>query len=691
MSGLPPEDRDRWPALLAIHVARGVPFEGDHGTTARCDALSVRAVPLHDLDGALLGYTGWCADITDVVSSERIIDNAIVQLSLDCICVAGFDGYLKSVNPAWTRVLGWTAEELHTRLSIELVHPDDPAATLAARGGLKAHGAPVLGLVNRYRCKDGSYRWLSWRSTVDTARALVYAAARDVTEEQESLRMRGELMRTLATTLDSITDGVIAVDAQTQVLHLNPVAESLTGWSVVEAQGRPVAEVFPLLDPSTRAVAHLPIDRAVHEGSTVELAELALLGRGGSERTVSGRFSPMRQHDGTSAGAVLVVRDITAEKQADVVADRFASVGTLAGGVAHEINNPLSYVSANLDLLSEGLLAATNGATMEQLSEWAKLVFEARDGAERIRKVVRGLMPFSNPERDRRATVALLPALDACIELVFNEIRHRARLERTYGAVPDVVGDEGRLGQVFINMLGNAAAAVPAGNREAHEIHVTTSTDAHGRAVIELRDTGPGMEPHVLQRVFEPFFTTKAVGAGMGLGLSVCHSIVASLGGDITAGNHPGGGALFRVVLPAAPDEARPAPAHHTPTPKSSRGRASVLIIDDDHLVAKTLARVLREHECTIVTDPREAHELLLSRDPYDVILSDLMMPDMTGMDLHAALVTERPDLAERMVFISGGAFTPAARDVLGRVTNPRIEKPFDPDAVRLLVRSLIH
>ncbi|MEO6951597.1 MAG: PAS domain S-box protein [Polyangia bacterium] len=704
IEGLPPEDRDRWPALLREHVASGVSFEGEHGLRRHDGTMrrvSVRAVPFHDGSGAVLGYNGRCEDIADlIVASEPHIDNAIFQLSLDCICVAGFDGYLKHVNPAWTKTLGWTSEDLKARLSIELVHPDDRAMTLAARQGLKEHRAPVLGLVNRYRCKDESYRWLEWRSVVDPARELVYAAARDVTEEREAQRIRGELVESLATTLDAITDGVIAVDAKAQVLHMNPVAESLTGWAAHEAQGKRLVEIFPLVDPTTRAAAHPLIDRALQEGSTLELAELAVLARGGAERTVKGRFSPMRQLKGTAPGAVLVVRDITAEKQAAavraeferqlMVADRLASVGTLAGGVAHEINNPLAYLTANLDLVADGLRAATNAATTAQLSEWAKLVSEARDGAERIGKVVRGLMPFSTPERDRRTVIALEPALDGCIDLVFSEIRHRARLERTYGPVPRVLADEGRLRQVFVNLLNNAAVAIPEGNREANEIHVTTSTDAEGRAVIEFRDTGRGMEPHVLGRVFEPFFTTKAVGAGMGLGLSVCHSIVTALGGAITAENQPARGALIRVVLPAAPDEVSEVPAVDTPTPKAARGRATVLIIDDDRLVAKTLARVLCEHECTIVTDPREAHELILSRDPYDVILSDLMMPDMTGMQLHAALVAERPEAAERMVFISGGAFTAAARDFLGRVTNHRIEKPFDPGAVRLLVRSLI-
>ncbi len=700
--GLPPEDRARWPALLRDHVARGVPFEGEHGLRRHDGVVrrvSVHAVPFFDGGGALLGYTGWCADLEDLlVASAPHIDTAMFHLSLDCICVAGFDGYLKQVNPAWTKTLGWTAAELLSSPSIDFVHPDDRATTLAARQGLTEQRAPIVGLANRYRCKDGSYRWFEWRSVVDTARELVYAAARDVTEERESQRMRGELVQSLATTLDAITDGVIAVDAQTQVLHMNPVAESLTGWSRREAEGKSLAEIFPLVDPATRAAAHPPIDRALQEGTTVELAELALLARGGAERTVKGRFSPMRPENGTVRGAVLVVRDVTAEKQAALVreqlerqmmvADRMATVGTLAGGVAHEINNPLAYVTANLDLMAEGLRSGT--ATPAQLAEWGKLVHEAREGADRIRKVVRGLTPFSTPEQDRHTTLELEQALDSCIDLVFNEIRHRARLERSYGPVPRVLADEGRLGQVFINLLSNAAHAIPDGNRDANEIHVTTSTDAQGRAVVEFRDTGRGIEPHVLGRVFEPFFTTKALGAGMGLGLSVCHSIIASLGGQITASNHPNGGALFRVVLPAAPAEVRPVPEAPTPTPKAPRGRATVLIIDDERLVGKTLARVLSEHECTVVTDPREAHQLLLTQEPYDVILSDLMMPDMTGMDLHAALVTERPELAARMVFISGGAFTPAARDFLGRIPNPRIEKPFNPDEVRILVRSLI-
>jgi CheY-like chemotaxis protein len=238
-----------------------------------------------------------------------------------------------------------------------------------------------------------------------------------------------------------------------------------------------------------------------------------------------------------------------------------------------------------------------------------------------------------------------------------------------------------------MHLLVNAAHAIGEGDVEAHEIRITTSTDAAGRVVVEVRDTGHGLPAGVLGRLFEPFFTTKPIGGGVGLGLSVCRNIVTAMGGQITASNNDDRGATFRVVLPAAPAPSAP---EGTPDAEASGRRGNVLIVDDEPMVGASLARLLRGHDVTVLTRASEALALLAAGRSFDLILSDLMMPEMSGVELYQQLEELFPDAAPRVVFVTGGAFSPAARAFLDRVANERLNKPVDAQVLRALVRRRI-
>jgi PAS domain S-box-containing protein len=507
-------------------------------------------------------------------SSESFRADEFFEMSLDNLCVAGLDGYIKRVNPSWTRTLGWTPEELMSRPSVEFVHPDDREATLAGRGRL-AVGSVMGPLTNRYLCKDGTYRWFEWRSVGCPERGLVYAAARDVTEQK--------------------------------------VAEE----RLVEAQ-------------------------ALQEKLQRQL----------------------------------------------VFADRMASVGTLAAGVAHEINNPLGAVSANIALILEEL---ADDPSPERTAELREMASAVQEGVDRIRTIVRGLRTFSRAEEERRAKIDVRPVLELAINMTFNEIRHRARLVKDYGQTPLIEADDARLAQVMINLLVNAARALPEGGSASNEIRIVTSTDAAGRAVIEVRDTGAGIPASIIGRIFDPFFTTKAIGTGTGLGLSICHTIITGMGGEITVESEEGRGTAFRVAIPGAAQALRPdAAASAGPARQEALACAAVLVVDDEPSIGVVLRRVLRDHQVTAVTAARKALELLESGARFDVILSDLMMPEMSGMDFYDELTRRFPEAARRVVFLSGGAFTPSAHAFLDRVTNPRLEKPFDPRLLRELVQRLV-
>ncbi|HVZ73535.1 MAG TPA: ATP-binding protein [Polyangia bacterium] len=414
---------------------------------------------------------------------------------------------------------------------------------------------------------------------------------------------------------------------------------------------------------------------------------------------------PLLDPGGGIVGAIGIALDITErarlqkavrDREAhDVQADRLASLGTLAAGVAHEINNPLTYVFTNvsfalerLGLVGDGRGQSANARPLAaELDEVRTALGEAREGAERVKQIVRDLRSYSRADDDVEKVVDVRHVIDWSVNMTMNEIRHRARLVKTLDAIPGVRATETRLGQVFVNLLVNAAQAIAEGHTADNEIRVSTSTDAQGRAVVRISDTGPGIAPETLAHVFEPFFTTKPRGVGLGLGLFVCHGIIKGLGGTLEAESTPGQGATFVVTLPPAPPKlgASPAPpAAVTPAPR----RVRVLAIDDEPQVLRSIQRALSAHEVVVDACGRDALERLERDSKFDVILCDLMMGDMTGMDLHTVLSRRSRELAGRIVFMTGGVFTDGARDFLAAVPNTCIEKPFDLGALRAMVAA---
>ncbi|WP_211194311.1 two-component regulator propeller domain-containing protein [Pyxidicoccus fallax] len=507
------------------------------------------------------------------------------------------------------------------------------------------------------------------------------------------------------------------------------------------------------------------------------------------------------------------------QTQAQLVqAGRMAAVGQLAAGVGHEINNPLAYIVSNLEHASEeaDALARELGDTRavgSRLREVSQALREALHGADRVRRIVRDLKTFSRPDDEKQGPVELHAVLDSAVKIAMAELRPRAKLMRDYGDVPKVEGNEARLAQVFLNLLINAAQALPEGRAEENEVRLVTRVAPDGTVMAEVRDTGIGIAPEALSRIFDPFYTTKPQGVGTGLGLSLCHAYVSAMGGTISVESEPGKGSVFRVTLKraapeaevaadaqerraarepwsmpgarggarepmpalaareqgtsresrsmnaeasgergatparsmdgvwrdASPTEGEPAlpggmngaalgatspvatasapaaaeagtasssspaadarvPAHEpranaTPAEPGTGAapvRGRVLVVDDDALVSGAIRRTLsRENDVEVMVSARQAlAQLSLPEPRYDVVLCDLMMPEMTGMDLFDALVQTAPRVAERVVFITGGAFTPAARTFLDRVENTRVEKPFDPEALRKLIRT---
>ncbi|BDG05451.1 ATP-binding protein [Anaeromyxobacter oryzae] len=389
---------------------------------------------------------------------------------------------------------------------------------------------------------------------------------------------------------------------------------------------------------------------------------------------VRGRVSRRDAH-GRALRFTGVSSDVTERRAIQArleLAQRMAGLGMLAAGVAHEINNPLASVSANLDFL------AAEGIPPGGDPELAAALSEARDGADRVRDVVRGLRAFSKPGPEDRGPTDPGAELEAALRLAHNELRHRARVEARIADMPPVEAGGHELGQVFLNLLVNAAQAIPEGRADQNVVRVEAGTDAEGSAFVAIRDTGAGIPPEVLPRIFDPFYTTKASAGGSGLGLAIAHRIVSGAGGRIDVETQVGRGTCFRVTLPArrGPVDASAESGVGDATPPSRR---RLLVVDDDALVLRALVRSLsRAYVVETASSAPEALARLDAGERFDAVLCDLMMPQVTGMELHAHIAARDPALASRMVFITGGAFSDAASRFLAETRNAWVEKPFE-------------
>ncbi len=339
-----------------------------------------------------------------------------------------------------------------------------------------------------------------------------------------------------------------------QLAFTNPAAAALLGYEQAsELQRRRLEELV------------VPEDVEVLTGSVEHgtPCEVHFLHRSG--RQVLGEVVTFPLAFEQQQVRVSIVRDITERKQLQEKlhsADRMASLGTLAAGVAHEINNPLSFMLSNMRFISDelrGLPAEDGGALGARRGEGQEALVPPLSGGARVREIVKDLKLFSRRDEGMLEPVNLHAVLDLCGNIARNQLKYRARLVKDYGELPPLHASESRLGQLFLNLIVNAAQAIPErGGEKDHEVRLTTRMEGEEWAVVEVKDTGVGIAPEHLSRLFDPFFTTKPVGVGTGLGLSICHGIVVAMGGRITVESEPGRGSTFRVMLPLTPRNADP-------------------------------------------------------------------------------------------------------------------------------------
>ncbi len=471
---------------------------------------------------------------------------------------------------------------------------------------------------------------------------------------------------------------IIFVHSGGIVIHANATAVAALGYDhVAELVGRPFSTFVDAKARFESAPARGPVAYLCRDGRTrsTETATLPIV------------------FDGAPATLALAT-DVTDRDHMLlhlVRADRLAALGTLCTGAAHEINNPLTYTLLNIEHTLRKLKELPSGGgalTRVQIDDLLVSLSRSMDGLTRVSELGRNLTLFARGGgTERRALVHVQNALESSVQMTMHEIRHRARLVRDFRDVPPVDANETSLGQVFINLLVNAAQSIPEGNVANNEVRVSTLTDARGNVVVEVADTGVGIDPETVGRIFDPFYTSKQPGSGTGLGLSISRAAIEALGGEITVTSAVGVGSKFRVMLPPSVrvQRATSSESQLAVAPRTAR----VLIVDDEDLVGDAITRALAT-ECNVThaASGREALALFAGGASYDVILCDVMMPDLSIMDLHAETTRVAPALADRIVFMTGGAFTPKARAFLESVGRPCVEKPLGLDRLREVVQG---
>ena len=485
--------------------------------------------------------------------------------------------------------------------------------------------------------------------------------------EDDGRQLRAERDH-LRDAFNSLEEAFVLLDSVGEILEANPAGQRLLDSNLKKTLSTWAAEVGPIRAPQERELV---------DGARVWLG---------------------RAYQLSGQRALLYLRDVTESREGEVrrlQAEKLVSIGMLAAGVAHEINNPAAFVmgnfeamSAQLRTLEERLRGISEPHFRKQLDETlfeaAAMLQESKEGMARIHRIVRDLSSFSHVDDDQIGLTDINSAVDSTLSLLRNELRHRATVDRDLQSTRLVRTTSAKLGQVFLNLIMNAVQAVDEARGKENRIRVRTY-DRGNDVIFEVRDNGPGIGPDVLPRIFDSFFTTKPRGIGTGLGLPISQGIVNALGGEISVQTQLGIGTRFRVSLPSEPSARTEASsAVISAVPVYTRRR--ILAVDDEALLLKAYRRMIGDvHEVVTALGGRDALLILRKRQDFDVILCDLQMPEISGMELFMTAKKEFPELAERFVFVTGGAFSAEARQFLEQAVTC-LNKPFRVDELLALV-----
>lgn len=625
--------------------------------------------------------------LQQLLSQERRIRLAEVVLgaieqAADPIELSDREGRLFFVNRAWEQFTGYERTEALGATAARLFRdPEsgnhDPHFYRFAMSELHA-GRPWLGAitgrVNQGRHVFAEAHVAPFEAGIGAVRGHV-AIRRDLSERSSRDLALISAHREFREVLTAITDGVCVLRGDL-VYFTNAAFARILSRAEASLSGVRFIDLLHIDDQTHFELAHRS-----------EVSRVRAIRADGSHRFIEISRAGAISFDGHSA-TILLVRDTTDYQLAQeelARAEKLAALGSLAAGVAHELNNPLAYVALNLELLRERSAEVLDAQELEALEE-------AIGGVSRMRDIAGELHTFSGRDLPGPpSAVEVSRAITSALNLVNNEIRQRATLRRDLEANVFALAREGQLVQVCVNLLVNAVHAIPTPSNREHVIEVTAKA-VDGRVEIAISDTGVGIPDTALPHLFDPFATSKRRGEGSGLGLAICKRIIDELGGTIRVDSTLGQGTQVSIALP----EARmPAGIDATPVrPRTRRPpgtvRLRILVVEDELPIARALQKLLDAHEVIRAADGNAAVALLEANQSYDCILCDLMMPGLSGAAFFGVLSERWPALARRVAIMTGGAVTPDCKEFLEGFQGPVLRKPFSLDAVQRCIAGVL-
>ncbi|WP_341914371.1 PAS domain-containing protein [Ferrovibrio terrae] len=639
-------------------------------------------------DTAIAKLRALNTDLEQKVVAQALARGRTWQVSPDMLGVLNAEGYFEASNPAWHATLGWLEEEVAGTVFFDFIHPDDQKKTRVAWEDALDRGLPALRFENRYRHKDGDWRWLSWVAVPDDMK--VYCSARDITDEkrrQEELAERtAERDRLWETTNDLMGTG----NLDGYLKAINPAWTTLLGWSENELLAR---RFHDIIDPADHAESDRAIARLA-AGKDVAGFTNAILCKDGSLCHIMWAASP----DPGTGLFHMVGRNVTGQRAAEETlrqAHKMEAVGQLTGGLAHDFNNLLMAVSGALELTRKFI-------NQGRYTDVEKYIAAAQDGTKRAAALTHRLLAFS-----RRQTLAPRPAdinqvISGMVDLIQRTVGPSIKVANVgstglWTAMVDVP----QLENALLNLCINARDAMPDGGRITIETS-NRSIDWHAARQLDLSkgqylslcvsDTGTGMPPEVIARAFEPFFTTKPLGEGTGLGLSMIYGFARQSGGQVRIYSEVGQGATVWIYLPrhlgkAEEDEILPV----AEVLKPARQGETVLLVDDEAMVRMLIVDVLGEAGYTVLEagDGLAGLRILQSDAQIDLLVTDVGLPGgMNGRQMADAARASRPDL--KVLFITGYAENALLRNGQLETGMSILTKPFEIDTLAGRIRELI-
>ncbi|OQW49159.1 MAG: hypothetical protein A4S09_03590 [Proteobacteria bacterium SG_bin7] len=609
-------------------------------------------------------------------ASREIADalETFFNLSVDLLCIAGTDGMFKRLSASFTRVLGYSEEELLARPFVDFVHPNDVSSTLAAVEKLAA-GYSVINFENRYRCKNGSYRNFNWSAFPDLTTGSLYSVARDVTEANIAARSRLEILRGLdASAIVSITDdkGIIS--------YVNDKFCEINGYTKEELIGRS----HRILNSGFHPADYFKEMWSTIKSGKIWHGEVCNRRKSGDLYWVDSAITPILGEDGRRQ--YLAIRfDITERKLAMTqlqTSSRLVALGEMVAGVGHEINNPLAIAQGYVERIER--ILGTTGTTDPRLMNSIAKIHVAHD---RIMNIVKGMRTFARADTDQKYMVSIPKALEEMKNLLLELYkREGVELKVVESDLQDnlmVLGSTGKIQQILMNIIQNAKDATE--GSEKRQIICSLAESTSKVCILTVSDNGVGVPESIRDKVFQPFFTTKSVGKGTGLGLAIASNLAKELNGTISLESTVGVGTKVTITIPVLEQKLKcDVEAAVVNLPKSIFLPNGALVVDDEPELREIIAHHLQSLGVSKVTLAKDGKEALLEikKNKFDLVLTDLHMPEKDGVSLLKDI--SKMDLAPQptCILMTGGIFNHLGKygDDAPSLFDGLISKPFRAD-----------